>query len=192
MKGNHKQEDSGLTTQLSNYYQTNLYGSHTYSFGYEINNKASGKIQFRNESKYGNNAVQGSYGYLQRDRGLILTHHFTARADDCSGQMKIRKPVEDDITSIVDQINIKQNLTDVLLPVEPIKTKQGINLNPAKLEKEIINSVVLKTIDGTLPLKGIAKHIKGFENLKTKPVHKFIPTAFPIIPFQLPTNYTRV
>ncbi|KAL9905620.1 uncharacterized protein ACN2A1_005384 isoform 1-T1 [Glossina fuscipes fuscipes] len=192
IKGNHKQEDSDLTTQLSNYNQPNLYGSHTYSFGYEINNKASGNIQFRNESKYGNNTVQGSYGYVQPDQGLIVTHHFTARADDYSGQMEIRKPVEEDITSIVDQINIKQNLTDILLPVEPIKAEQGINLNPAKLEQEVINPVVLETIDGALPLKGIAKDEKGFENLKTKPVHKFIPTGFPIIPFQLPTNYTRL
>uniref|UniRef100_A0A1A9Z8X3 Cuticle protein 6 n=1 Tax=Glossina pallidipes TaxID=7398 RepID=A0A1A9Z8X3_GLOPL len=205
-KSNHKHD----STETSDYYQSNLYGPHTYTFGYMVNNKASGNIQFRNESKYGNNTVQGSYGYVQPDQGLIVTHHFTDRADDYSDQVKVVKPggevssqtinltkingkdVEENITSIIDQINTQLNLTDVLLPVEPIKAQDGINLNPAKLEKELINPVVLETVNGTLPLEGITKDEKGFDNLQAKPVHKFVPTGFPLIPFQFPVNEKSV
>lgn len=175
-----------------------------------VNDKANGNIQFRNESKYDNNTVQGSYGYVQPDQSLIVTHHFTDRADDYSGQVKVMKTggevssqtinrtkingkdVEENVTSIVDQMNTELNLTDVLLPVEPIKAKDGINLNPAKLEKELINPVVLETLNGTLPMEGITKDEKGFDNLQAKPVHKFIPTGFPIIPFQFPINEKSV
>uniref|UniRef100_A0A1A9VMV7 Cuticle protein 6 n=1 Tax=Glossina austeni TaxID=7395 RepID=A0A1A9VMV7_GLOAU len=205
-KSNHKHD----STEASDYYQSNLYGPHTYTFGYMVNNKASGNVQFRNESKYGNNTVQGSYGYVQPDQSLIVTHHFTDRAYDYSGQVKVIKPegevksqtinvtkpndedIDENITSIIDQKNTIQNLTDVLLPVERVNAKDGINLNPAKLEKELINPMVLETVNGTLPLEGITKDEKGFDNLQAKPVHKFIPNGFPIIPFQFPANEKSV
>lgn len=38
-----------------------------YSYGYEINDSATGNIQFRNEDRYPNGTVVGSYGYIDQN-----------------------------------------------------------------------------------------------------------------------------
>uniref|UniRef100_A0A1A9WCY2 Cuticle protein 6 n=1 Tax=Glossina brevipalpis TaxID=37001 RepID=A0A1A9WCY2_9MUSC len=193
-------------TGTPQYYYSNLNGPYTYAFGYEVNDKASGNIQFRDERKYANDTVEGSFGYVQPDKSLIVTHYFTNRSHGYSSRTEVIKPgsefksqslnittiydksFEKNNTSPTDQVNIKLNLTDILLPVEPIKKEYGINLNPATLEREIINHVVLDAIDESMSLEGVTKPKKSFNNLQIKPVHKFLPADFPIIPFQLPVN----
>jgi Insect cuticle protein len=50
-------------------------GPGTYAFGYEVNDPATGNIQFRDEEKLSNGSVVGSYGYLTPENTLHVTKY---------------------------------------------------------------------------------------------------------------------
>ncbi|KAH8397512.1 hypothetical protein KR222_008699, partial [Zaprionus bogoriensis] len=50
-------------------------GPNTYAFGYEIEDAATGNVQFRDERRYLNGSVEGSYGYLRPDARIQVTRY---------------------------------------------------------------------------------------------------------------------
>lgn len=168
----------------------------------------SGNIQFRDERRYANGTIEGSHGYVRPDGTVMVTHFLAdsdrgylsqtqnfAPGDEAKWQenwptkrpnILMEKPMESVQPSIFYDDNEKLNLTSILLPVEPIKEEHGIDLNPPKLEKELVNPVVLDVINGNAPLvaNSNVKDKEGVVGFET--VHNFIPSDFPIVPFQLP------
>lgn len=96
----------------------------------------------------------------------------------------MEKPLESIQPTVVYDDKEKLNLTSILLPVEPLKEEHGLDLNPPKLEKELVNPVVLEVINGEAPLLADTK--KKTDTLGFETVNKFIPSDFPIVPFELP------
>ncbi|XP_023306233.2 uncharacterized protein LOC111687972 [Lucilia cuprina] len=199
----HVDESKNPTTT---YYRHNIFGPNTYAFGFEVNDKVSGNIQFRDERRYANGTIEGSYGYVRPDGSVMVTHFM---ADSELGYLSqsqnfepgdepkwqenwptkrpnilMEKPLESLQPTVIYDDKEKLNLTSILLPVEPIKEKHGIDLNPPELEKELVNPAVLEVINGEAPLLGDKN--KKDNSLGFETIHQFIPPEFPIVPFQLP------
>ncbi|XP_018322296.1 cuticle protein 6 [Agrilus planipennis] len=47
----------------------------TYSFGYDIQDLGSNNVQFKNEMRHPNGTVTGSYGYVESDGNIHMTHY---------------------------------------------------------------------------------------------------------------------
>ncbi|XP_065361372.1 uncharacterized protein LOC135955026 [Calliphora vicina] len=207
-----RDDDGDRKSPTTSYYRHNIFGPNTYAFGFEVNDKVSGNIQFRDERRYANGTVQGSYGYVRPDGSVMVTHFM---ADSELGYLSqtqnfepgdepkwqenwptkrpnilMEKPLESIQPTVVYDDKEKLNLTSILLPVKPIKEEHGIDLNPPALEKELVNPAVLEVINGEAPLLMDTK--KKDNSLGFETVHQFIPPAFPIVPFQLPDDDVKI
>ncbi|XP_075160763.1 uncharacterized protein LOC142233647 [Haematobia irritans] len=196
------------SSPVTSYYRHNIYGPNTYAFGFEVNDKASGNIQFRDEQRYGNGSVKGSYGYVRPDGSVSITHFMANPEQGYLSQTQnfepedkrkwlenwpTKKPsilMDKPLETIQPQVKYdegeKLNLTSVLLPVEPIKAEHGIDLNPPDLEKELVNPAVLEVINGDVPL--VANDGKKAHEIGFSTFNAFIHPDFPIITLELPNN----
>ncbi|XP_073843581.1 uncharacterized protein [Musca autumnalis] len=193
---------------VTSYYRHNIYGPNTYAFGFEVHDKATGNIQFRDEKRFGNGSIKGSYGYVKPDGSVTVTHFRADKDQGYSSQTENFQPGESDkwadnwptkkpdiLTekppeSVQPEVkydeNEKLNLTSVLLPVEPLKAEHGIDLNPSKLEKAIVNPAVLEVINGETPL--LVNDKQKSTGIGFATFNEFIPPEFPIAPFELPAS----
>ncbi|XP_070489813.1 homeobox protein 2-like [Chironomus tepperi] len=68
-------------------------GPGTYAFGYEIEDPASGNVQFRDEQKHKNGSVTGSYGVLLSNNVLHITRYIADhRGYRASSETKKKNP----------------------------------------------------------------------------------------------------
>ncbi|XP_005187847.1 uncharacterized protein LOC101899651 [Musca domestica] len=193
---------------VTSYYRHNIYGPNTYAFGFEVHDKVTGNIQFRDEKRFGNGSIKGSYGYVKPDGSVTVTHFMADKDQGYSSQTEnfepgeqekwadnwptkkpnilMEKPPESVQPEVRYDEKEKLNLTSVLLPVEPIKAEHGIDLNPEKLEKAIVNPAVLEVINGETPL--LANDKKKSPGIGFATFNEFIPPEFPKAPFELPLN----
>lgn len=171
-----------------------------------MNDKTTGNIQFRDEKRFGNGSIKGSYGYVRPDGSVSITHFMAdpelgylsetqnfepGEEEKWADNWPTKKPnilMDKPPESVQPEVKYddeeKLNLTSVLLPVEPIRTEHGIDLNPSKLEKGLVNPAVLEVINGETPLLGNDKKKAGAIGFAT--FNEFIPPDFPLQPFQLP------
>lgn len=70
-------QDSITLADWTNYNTFEPEGPGTYSFGYDIEDPEKDNIQFRDEQRFPNGTVKGSYGYLRPD-GMVQIVHYTA------------------------------------------------------------------------------------------------------------------
>ncbi|KAF6211446.1 hypothetical protein GE061_011958 [Apolygus lucorum] len=64
-----------LAEEWTSYSKTDHNGPGTYVFGYDLEDPKTGNIQFRQEEKYDNGTVMGSYGHVDPDGNAIITHY---------------------------------------------------------------------------------------------------------------------
>ncbi|XP_073992671.1 uncharacterized protein [Rhodnius prolixus] len=66
-----------LSDGWSSYYDRDYADSDAYVFGYDLEDAITGNVQFRQEERFPNGTVSGSYGFLEPD-GNIKIAHYTA------------------------------------------------------------------------------------------------------------------
>ncbi|XP_030372694.1 uncharacterized protein LOC115622776 [Scaptodrosophila lebanonensis] len=198
-------------SKVNNYFLHDPYGPDTYAFGYEVVDPDTDNVQFRDERRYVNGSVEGSYGYVRPD-GLIEVTRY--RADDVMGYLSqtqtyspgdkraeaiwpTRRP--DIIAKRPDGLGIKPNnvtwdakshlnvsVSDVADDVaDKLKQEHGLDLNHIDVEQGVLEPDVLNIINGKTPLKNDPNGDLAFQT-----VHDFIPPDFPIVPFELPQAET--
>ncbi|KRF98988.1 uncharacterized protein Dwil_GK26773 [Drosophila willistoni] len=205
-------KNSNEPGRLSNYFLHEPYGPNTYAFGYEIEDPLTQNIQFRDERRYVNGTIEGSFGYVRPDKLIEITHY---KADEASGYLAQRqsfragdnpppgaskwptrrpeiildlnRPTSDSNMKVTWDPNSHLNLSvnAVADKVEhQLKQQHGLDLNHIDVAKDVLQPAVLDVINGKAPLRTNAT--TGGMSFKT--VHNFIPEGFPIVPFELPSQ----
>ncbi|XP_055628949.1 uncharacterized protein LOC129770262 isoform X2 [Toxorhynchites rutilus septentrionalis] len=100
--------------EFPSYNIPNPYGPGTYAFGYEVDDPATGNIQFRDEEKLQNGTVRGSYGYMQPDGSVIITR-FVADLFGYRATTEIKQADGQTLASIPNQA---QSLSSQNIPAE--------------------------------------------------------------------------
>ncbi|SPP85299.1 uncharacterized protein LOC117586818 [Drosophila guanche] len=193
--------------KVTNYFLHEPYGTNTYAFGYEIDDPQTQNVQFRDERRFVNGSVEGSYGYVRPD-GLIEVTKY--RADENGGflaQTQSFQPGDEQAKTvwptqrpdiIVDrhQVQSPANVTwdpkshlnvsvshvadDV---AKQLKEQHGLDLNHIDVNKDVLQPAVFDVLHGRAPLKNQTRDGTPFQ-----PVQNVIPNRFPIVPFMLPTD----
>ncbi|KAH8379570.1 hypothetical protein KR009_005648, partial [Drosophila setifemur] len=185
--------------KVSNYFLHEPYGPNTYAFGYEIDDPQTQNSQFREEKRFVNGSIQGSYGYarpdgiteitnysadkkggytakrqsFQKDDAKLKTVWPTQRPDILVERTKVESPsnVTWDPKSHLN-VSVSQVASHV---AKQIKEQHGLDLNHIDVSKDVLKPAVLDVIQGKAPVKA-------------QPVQNLIPQQFPIVPFMLPLD----
>lgn len=64
-----------VTNNYPSYNIINAHGPGTYAFGYEIEDRLTGNLQFRDEEKLSDGTVRGAYGVLLPNGEVIVTKY---------------------------------------------------------------------------------------------------------------------
>ncbi|XP_053956096.1 uncharacterized protein LOC128861745 [Anastrepha ludens] len=202
---------SGGNPATSSYFQRDPYGPDTYAFGFEVNDNRTGNVQFRDERRYVNGSVEGSFGHVRPDGRVIVTHflsdnergflhdtrtfeagehekwqaHWPTKRPD----IHMQRPHDMPTGAVVYDKDLHLNLTNSQTPenlANAIKDQHGIDVNMSGNAPENIGHAALQDIiDGKIPLQtvpGKAETHIGFET-----VNDLLPSDFPIVPFKLPS-----
>ncbi|KAH8339068.1 hypothetical protein KR074_002043, partial [Drosophila pseudoananassae] len=185
--------------KVSSYFLQEPYGPNTYSFGYEINDPQTHNSQFREEKRFVNGSIQGSYGYARPDGKIELTSYTADEEKGYSAKSKTFQKEDEklkaawptqrpDILVERDRIDAPGNVTldpnsNLNVSVsqvnqhvaQQLKDQHGLDLNHIDVSKDVLKPAVLDVIQGKAPAK-------------VQPVQNVIPPQFPIVPFMLPTD----
>lgn len=181
-------------------------GPNTYAFGYQIEDPATGNVQFRDERRYLNGSVEGSYGYLRPDALIQVTRYHADEKGGYSAQTQSYAPGDPlkdaawptqlpELLSNTNQLPPAVNVTwdakshlnvsvdevedDV---AEQLKTEHGLDLFHIDVEHDL-QPELLDVINGKTPLREQPNGSLAFETLQHA-----IPDVLPLVPFQLPAE----
>lgn len=185
-------------------------GPNTYAFGYQIEDAATGNVQFRDERRYLNGSVEGSYGYLRPDDLIQVTRY---RADEKGGYSAHTQsyapgdPLKDTVwpaqTSALPELLSNTNKLPPAVNVswdakshlnvsvdevedelaEELKAEHGLDLNHIDVEHDL-QPELLDIINGKTPLREQPNGSLAFETLQ----HAIPDDVLPLVPFQLPAE----
>eukprot|EP00099_Drosophila_melanogaster_P001876 NP_001097548.1 uncharacterized protein Dmel_CG34462 [Drosophila melanogaster] len=185
--------------KVRNYFVHEPYGPNTYSFGYEINDPQTQNSQFREEKRFVNGSIQGSYGYARPDGRIEVTKYMAKEDGGYSAQIQIFKAGDEKVKSVWPterpDILVERSKSDAPSNItwdpkshlnvtvshvadhvaQQLKQQHGLDLNHIDVTKDVLKPAVLDVIQGKEPTKG-------------RPVQNLIPQHFPIVPFQLPAD----
>ncbi|KAH8295748.1 hypothetical protein KR018_006439, partial [Drosophila ironensis] len=185
--------------EVSNYFLHEPYGPNTYSFGYEINDPHTQNSQFREEKRFVNGSIRGSFGYARPDGKIEVTQYTADEEAGYSARLQIFQKEDEKLrsvwptqrpdiiaerTKVESPANVtwdpKSNLNVSVSQVadhvaQQLKEQHGLDLNHIDVAKDVLKPAVLDVIDGKAPAK-------------VQPVQNVIPPKFPIAPFMLPTD----
>ncbi|XP_049313107.1 uncharacterized protein LOC105222477 [Bactrocera dorsalis] len=201
---------SGGNPDTSAYFRRDPYGANTYAFGFEVNDNRTGNIQFRDERRYVNGSVEGSFGHVRPDGRVIVTHflsdnergflHETRTFESGDSQqwkahwptkrpsIHMQRPQDMPTGAVVYDKDLHLNVTNSKVP-EPLANalneQHAIDVNAvAHAENAMGDLAIQDIIDGKVPLQ--TKQAKAETHIGFESVHDFLPTNFPIVPFILP------
>ncbi|XP_020816949.1 uncharacterized protein LOC110190680 [Drosophila serrata] len=192
-------KNESAKAKVSQYFLHEPYGPNTYAFGYEIDDPQTHNSQFREERRFVNGSIQGSYGYA-RPNGVIQVTQYTAdEKKGYSAQMHNYKMGDEKVKAVwptqrpdilVDRSKVESpanitwdpmshlnvSVTHVADHVaKQLKEQHGLDLNHIDVTKDVLKPDVLNVIQGKTPNQ-------------VMPIQNVIPQQFPIAPFQLPTE----
>ncbi|EDW68930.2 uncharacterized protein [Drosophila virilis] len=200
-------ENRSEPSKMSNYFLHEPYGPKTYAFGYEVEDAQSGNIQFRDERRFLNGSIEGSYGYVRPDGYVQVTRY---RSNEESGYLAhsqsyapgdqrvdfIWPTQRPDLLKVQHEmqpaVNIswdpKSHLNVSVDQVEhkvaqQLKQQHGLDLNHINVAQDVLQPAVLDIVNGKTPLTTQANGSLAFETL-----HNFIDNDLPLVPFELPAE----
>ncbi|XP_016987756.1 uncharacterized protein LOC108050547 [Drosophila rhopaloa] len=192
-------KNESVKAKVSNYFLHEPYGPNTYAFGYEVDDPQTQNSQFREEKRFVNGIIQGSYGYARPDGRIEVTKYKADEDGGYSAQIEIFKAGDERVKAVwpTERPDIlversksespsnvtwdpKSHLNVSVSHVadhvaQQLKEQHGLDLNHIDVTKDVLNPAVLDVIQGKAPAKG-------------RPVQNLIPQQFPIVPFQLPAD----
>uniref|UniRef100_A0A0K8UQ84 Cuticle protein 6 n=1 Tax=Bactrocera latifrons TaxID=174628 RepID=A0A0K8UQ84_BACLA len=201
---------SGGNPDTSSYFRRDPYGANTYAFGFEVNDNRIGNIQFRDERRYVNGSVEGSFGHVRPDGRVIVTHflsdnergflHETRTFESGDNQqwkahwptkrpsILMQRPQDMPTDAVVYDKDLHLNVTNSKVP-EPLANalneQHAIDVNAGTHAEDVMGDLAIQDIiDGKVPLQ--MKPAKAETHIGFESVHDFLPTNFPIGPFILP------
>nr|XP_017027986.1 uncharacterized protein LOC108078578 [Drosophila kikkawai] len=182
--------------KVSHYFLHEPYGPNTYAFGYEIDDPQTHNTQFREERRFVNGSIQGSYGYARPDGVIQVTQYTADEQKGYSAQMHSFKEGDEKLKAVwptqrpdilVDRSKMesptnitwdpKSHLNVTVSHVadhvaQQLKEQHGLDLNHIDVTKDVLKPAVLDVIQGKTPSR-------------VMPVQNVIPQQFPLVPFQL-------
>ncbi|XP_017473255.1 PREDICTED: uncharacterized protein LOC108364175 [Rhagoletis zephyria] len=201
---------TGGSPATSSYFQRDPFGPNTYAFGFEVNDNRTGNVQFRDERRYVNGTVEGSFGHVRPDGRVIVTHFLSdsergflhdTRTFEAADHRKwqthwptkrpsihTQHPPDMPTGDVVYDKDLHLNVTNSKTPektANAIKDQHGIDVNATgSATGDIMHTAVQDIIDGKVPLHTVPGKTESHVGFET--VNDFLPTDFPIVPFQLP------
>ncbi|XP_037720309.1 uncharacterized protein LOC119553774 [Drosophila subpulchrella] len=193
------EKNESSRAKVSNYFLHEPYGANTYAFGYKVDDPQTKNSQFREEKRFANGSIQGSYGYARPDGRIEVTKYQADEDGGYSAKIQTFKAGDDRVRSVWPterpDILVERSRTDSPSNVtwdpkshlnvsvsnvadqvaQQLKEQHGLDLNHIDVTKDVLKPAVLDVIQGKAPAKG-------------RPVQNLIPQQFPIVPFQLPAD----
>ncbi|KAL7732889.1 hypothetical protein ACLKA6_006011 [Drosophila palustris] len=165
-------------SKTSNYFLHQPYGPNTYAFGYEVDDAETGNVQFRDERRYLNGSIEGSYGFVRPDAHIQVTRY---KADANGGYLahsqsyapgdqqvktvwptklpellrethKMAPPPTNISWDAQSHLNVSVDKVEDAVAKE-LKQQHGLDLNHINVEQDVLQPAVLDIINGKTPLK---------------------------------------
>uniref|UniRef100_W8BJ98 Cuticle protein 6 n=1 Tax=Ceratitis capitata TaxID=7213 RepID=W8BJ98_CERCA len=202
---------AGGSPGTSSYFRRDPYGPNTYAFGFEVSDNRTGNIQFRDERRYVNGSVEGSFGHVRPDGRVIVTHFLsdnergflhetrTFEAGDTQRWQAhwptkrpvilLQHPQGMPIGAVIYDKNLHLNVTSSKVPehlANAIKDQHGIEVANASafVGDDFGNPLIQGIIHGEVPLEVVPG--KTDDHIGFESVHDYLPSDFTIVPFELP------
>ncbi|XP_034483406.1 uncharacterized protein LOC117788682 [Drosophila innubila] len=194
-------------SKTSNYFLHQPYGPNTYAFGYEIDDAQTGNVQFRDERRYLNGSIEGSYGYVRPDAHIQVTRYKVDAQSGYLAHTQSYAPGEQQVATIwptklpelfkdthkmepptnvswdaKNHLNVSVDEVEDEIAKE-LREQHGLDLNHINVEQDVLQPAVLDIVNGKTPLKQQPNGSLAFETL-----HNFIPNNLPLVPFELPAQ----